>query len=160
MGQLWDRIRRIGSAYLNDLLRNDPDYTNLDPTILEELRRSSSSHTRHSVIETEEERLKRLIDEAANSRQSNAKHQHQSSSHKHRQASPRYNGMSLDEALRVLGLPSHASTDDIKRQYKKLMMQYHPDRVSQLDYTAQQQAREKAQRINAAYEVIKHLKSL
>lgn len=68
--------------------------------------------------------------------------------------------MSLEEALGALGLPPNASVEDIKKQYKKLMLQYHPDRVGALDQAAQAQARDKAQRINRAYEVVKKLKGV
>jgi hypothetical protein len=159
MGQLWDRLRRVGESYINDFSREDPDYSNIDPKILEELRRKahtpgSSYRTSHRGYETEEERLKRIIDEAANPQQKQQSEQKQ-------QAPPqKHGGMGLDEALGVLGLPQSASVEDMKREYKKLMMQYHPDRVSHLDQNAQNQARIKAQRINEAYQVIKVLKGI
>ncbi len=159
MGQLWDRLRRVGESYINDFNREDPDYSNIDPKVLEELRRrahspGSSYSASHRGYETEEERLKRAIDEAANPQQKQQSEQKQ-------QAPPqKHGGMGLEEALRVLGLPANASVDDMKREYKKLMMQFHPDRVSHLDQNAQNQARVKAQRINEAYQVIKVLKGI
>ncbi|MBD1208216.1 MAG: J domain-containing protein [Ignavibacteria bacterium] len=162
MGQLWDRLRRVGESYINDFSREDPDYSKLDPKILEELRRKAntpgaSRSTSHRGYETEEERLKRLINEAANPQEAQ---QQSSSSQQQSSPPPKHGGMGLEEALRVLGLPANASVDDMKREYKKLMMQYHPDRVSHLDQNAQNQARVKAQRINEAYQVIKVLKGI
>ncbi len=153
MGQLWDRLRRVGESYINDFTRDDPDYSKLDPKILEELRRKAhTSGASHRGYETEDERLKRLINEAANPQQARQSQQ--------QAPPPKHGGMGLEEALRVIGLPANASVDDIKKQYKKLMMQYHPDRVSQLDQAAQNQARGKAQHINEAYQVIKVLKGI
>ena len=43
MGQLWDRLRRVGESYINDFNREDPDYSNIDPKVLEELRRRAHS---------------------------------------------------------------------------------------------------------------------
>jgi DnaJ-domain-containing protein 1 len=150
-------LRRVGESYINDFTRDDPDYSKLDPKILEELRRKAhtpgASHTAHRGYETEDERLKRLINEAANPQQSGQSRQQQA-------PPPKHGGMGLEEALRVIGLPANASVDDIKKQYKKLMMQYHPDRVSQLDQAAQNHARGKAQHINEAYQVIKVLKGI
>jgi superfamily II DNA/RNA helicase len=180
MGQLWDRIRRVSESYINDVT-NDIDLSKIDPKILEELRArqgsssssASSSYSRRGY-ETEEERLKRLIDEAANpqakntassSSQGNSSNSSSNSSSNQQQQSRRHNphqngGLTIEGALHVIGLPANASNEDIKRTYKKLMMQYHPDRVSHLDAGAQHQARDKAQRINQAYQIIKDARGL
>lgn len=161
MGQLWDRLRRFGESYVNDFTHDDPDYSKLDPKILEELKKRATGRTSHRGYETEEERLKRMIEEAANPQPKQQQSQQNTHHHQNRQAPPqKHGGMGLEEALRALGLPANASVEDIKKQYKKLMLQYHPDRVSNLDQAAQNQARDKAQRINAAYEVIKVLKGI
>lgn len=161
MGQLWDRLRRFGESYVNDFTHDDPDYSKLDPKILEELKKRATGRTSHRGYETEEERLKRMIEEAANPQPKQQQSQQNTHHHQNRQAPPqKHGGMGLEEALRALGLPANASVEDIKKQYKKLMLQYHPDRVSNLDQATQNQARDKAQRINAAYEVIKVLKGI
>ncbi len=54
----------------------------------------------------------------------------------------------------VLGLPVTASVDEIRRSYRKLMSQYHPDRVATLDVDSQRRATEKAKAINEAYQII------
>jgi DnaJ-domain-containing protein 1 len=153
MGQIWDRMRRIADSYRND---RDVDFSNVDPKILEELRartqHGSTAGTR-SHRETEEERLKRLIDEASGQTQSSQQQQQQ------QQQPPRpKQGLSAEQALNMLGLPANASVDDMKRTYKKLMLKYHPDRVATLDAAAQAEAREKSQRINQAYQVLKNEK--
>jgi DnaJ like chaperone protein len=165
MGQLWDRLRRVADSYVNDFIK-DVDLSTIDPKILEELRSrqhssSSASGTyQRRGYETEEERLKRMIDEAANPHGSHSSSSSSSNSSKQQQR-PHTNGsMTLEAALQAIGLPMNASNDDIKRTYKKLMMQYHPDRVSQLDAAVQHQARDKAQRINQAYQIIKDAKGL
>lgn len=174
MGQLWDRLRRVADSYVNDFT-NDVDLSKIDPKILEELRsrQASSSSTNSNTYananthrrgyETEEERLKRMIDEAANpqgSANNSSSSSSDSNSSKQQQRPHTNGGMTLEGALQVLGLAANASNDDIKRTYKKLMMQYHPDRVMQLDASAQNQARDKAQRINQAYQIIKDAKGL
>ncbi len=178
MGQLWDRLRRVADSYVNDFT-NDVDLSKIDPKILEELRarqgsasgssssgnaqRNPYSNTQRRGYETEEERLKRMIDEAANPQgsQHNASSSSSSHSNSSKQQRPHTNGgMTVEGALQALGLAANASNDDIKRTYKKLMMQYHPDRVMQLDATAQNQARDKAQRVNQAYQIIKDAKGL
>ena len=168
MGQLWDRLRRTADSYIHDFT-NDVDLSKIDPKILEELRarQASSSSTNANTYaktnrrsyETEDERLKRMIDEAANP-QGSANASSSSNSSKQQQRPHTNGGMTLEGALHVLGLAANASNDDIKRTYKKLMMQYHPDRVMQLDAAAQNQARDKAQRVNQAYQIIKDAKGL
>jgi molecular chaperone DnaJ len=49
----------------------------------------------------------------------------------------------------TLGVPRDASDEDLKKAYRKLVLQYHPDR-NPGDKTAEEKIRE----INAAYEVV------
>lgn len=56
----------------------------------------------------------------------------------------------------VLGVSRGASTDEIRSAYLKLIAKYHPDRVSHLGYEFQEIAKEKAQAINRAYEMLAH----
>lgn len=51
---------------------------------------------------------------------------------------------------RILGVPRNASEQDIKKAYRKLAMQYHPDR----NPGKEEQASEKFKEINEAYGVI------
>ncbi len=51
----------------------------------------------------------------------------------------------------VLGVPRDASPDDVKRAYRKLAMQFHPDRVPQDQKAA---AEERFKEISEAYEVL------
>ena len=55
----------------------------------------------------------------------------------------------------VLGLEPGASDEDIKRAYRKLSMQYHPDKVSHLGTEFKKIAEEKMKEINAAYDYFK-----
>lgn len=55
-----------------------------------------------------------------------------------------------EDLYETLGVPRTASADEIKRQYYKLAMQYHPDRNK-----GDKKAEEKLQKINAAYTVLK-----
>ena len=41
-------------------------------------------------------------------------------------------GSSLDEAYKVLGVSPDASDDEVRRAYKKMVLQHHPDRVATL----------------------------
>ena len=56
---------------------------------------------------------------------------------------------------RVLGLERGASDEDIDRTYRKLMAQYHPDRVANAAPELQDQAARRAAEINAAYSKIR-----
>ena len=57
--------------------------------------------------------------------------------------------MSKRDYYEVLGVPRSASLDDIKKAYRKLAMQYHPDRNPN-----SKAAEEKFKEINEAYEVL------
>jgi hypothetical protein len=56
----------------------------------------------------------------------------------------------------VLGLPKGAGVEDIKKAYKTLISQYHPDKVSTLGIDLQNLAKKKAQEINEAYQYFKN----
>jgi DnaJ like chaperone protein len=66
-------------------------------------------------------------------------------------------GPTLDDAYSVLGISSNATDAEVKRAYKKLMSQHHPDRLVSkgLPEEMMQLAKEKTQEIRAAYEQIK-----
>ncbi|MEQ3514910.1 co-chaperone DjlA [Pseudoalteromonas sp. BZB3] len=78
----------------------------------------------------------------------------QQSDYRHKAATPSLN---RDNALAVLGLTKNASEKDIKRAYRKLMSQHHPDKlVSQgLPPHMMEIAKQKSQDIQSAYEFLK-----
>lgn len=55
----------------------------------------------------------------------------------------------------VLGLDSSASAAEIKRAYRKLMSQYHPDKLGDVPEELKRRAGERAREINAAYETLR-----
>ena len=63
----------------------------------------------------------------------------------------------LQQAYGVLGVASRASDAEVKKAYRRLMSQHHPDKLIArgLPEEMQQLAKEKAQEIQAAYERIK-----
>ena len=52
----------------------------------------------------------------------------------------------------LLGIPSDATTDDIRTAYRKRAREYHPDKVATLGADLQRLAEERMKAINAAYE--------
>jgi len=64
---------------------------------------------------------------------------------------------SLDQAYTLLGVSKDASNDELKKAYRALVRQHHPDIVKAqgLDEGYIQAATEKVQEINGAYELIK-----
>lgn len=157
MGQIWNRIRRLAQSYTRD-----------------------SAWSYESVEEEEQRRLKEIIDEL--NRQEPARQQGQSAGQQHahtgqqnasqrngsqqrasneqQRSAPKPTGMTMEQALHILGVASTASNDDIKRAYKKLMMKYHPDRVASMGAVEQEAAKRRAQEVNGAYQYIKTAKGL
>lgn len=60
-----------------------------------------------------------------------------------------------DNPYAVLGLTSEASDAEIDQAYRRLISQYHPDRLSGAAGELRQQAESKAREINGAYDRIK-----
>jgi DnaJ-class molecular chaperone len=63
-----------------------------------------------------------------------------------------------DNPYRVFGLTSDASDAEVDQAYRRLISQYHPDRVAGAAPELQRQAAEKARDINAAYDRIQRLR--
>ena len=57
-----------------------------------------------------------------------------------------------DAWYRVLGVPENASKEQITEAYKKMISQYHPDKVAHLGHDLRDLAETKSKQINAAYD--------
>ncbi len=69
---------------------------------------------------------------------------------------------SLNSAYRVLGVAESASDQDVKRAYRKLMSQHHPDKLVAKGLPEQmlKVATEKTQEIKNAYEIVKRARGI
>jgi len=68
--------------------------------------------------------------------------------------------MSNDEAYKILGVKESDDMNTIKKAYRKLIREYHPDIISSQDKDESyiEEATAKTQEINQAYQIIKELK--
>ncbi|MBN2773602.1 MAG: TerB family tellurite resistance protein [Prolixibacteraceae bacterium] len=58
-------------------------------------------------------------------------------------------------AYKILEIEPDASEEEIKSAYRRMAMKYHPDKVSYLGEEFQKAAKEKFQKVNEAYQIIK-----
>ncbi|WP_458458765.1 DnaJ domain-containing protein, partial [Pseudobutyrivibrio sp.] len=63
-------------------------------------------------------------------------------------------GGTLDDAYKVLGISPDATDDEVKKAYRRLALEHHPDRVAKLGDDIRIAAEKKFQEINAAKEKI------
>ena len=63
--------------------------------------------------------------------------------------------MDIERACETLSVSKNASVEEIKKAYRKLAMQYHPDKIDSNDAAAQAQAAEKFRAINEAYKCLR-----
>ena len=60
----------------------------------------------------------------------------------------------------VLGISKDATSEQIKKAYRKMAVMHHPDKFNQLGEEQQKAAKKKFQKIQEAYEHIKKEKSI
>ena len=63
-------------------------------------------------------------------------------------------GVSLEDAYKVLGISPNATNEEVKKAYRKLALDHHPDRVSALGEDVRKAAEKKFKEINAAKDII------
>lgn len=61
---------------------------------------------------------------------------------------------SNDSNYRILGITSDATDEEVKKAYRKMAVQYHPDKVATLGEDVQKAAEEKFKAVSQAYEAI------
>ena len=66
--------------------------------------------------------------------------------------------MEYKDYYKTLGVPRDATDAEIDLAYRRLMSQYHPDKVAGAAPELRAQAEKKARQINAAYDRIKTLR--
>ena len=66
----------------------------------------------------------------------------------------------LDSAYHILGITSAASNEEIKKAYRKIAIENHPDKVGHLGEDIRKAAEEKFTQINVAYEKIKKQRNI
>ncbi|MCX7861542.1 MAG: DnaJ domain-containing protein [Bacteroidales bacterium] len=59
------------------------------------------------------------------------------------------------DAYKILEISPDATNEEIKKAYRRLAMEHHPDKVSYLGEEIQRKAQEKFKKIQEAYEIIK-----
>lgn len=63
-------------------------------------------------------------------------------------------GTTLEEAYKVLGITPEATDEEVRKAYRKMVIQHHPDKVSNLGEDVKEAATKKLQEINKAKEMI------
>ena len=71
-----------------------------------------------------------------------------------RRAAPNVEQDELMIHFRVLGVPVNSNLETVRRSYRKLMKQYHPDLYAMADAKTKADAEEKSKQINEAYHAI------
>jgi DnaJ like chaperone protein len=69
-------------------------------------------------------------------------------------------GHADDTHYKILGVEKNATPDEIKKAYRKLAIEFHPDKVAYLGDDIRKDAEEKFRKINVAYEKVKKEKGM
>lgn len=66
----------------------------------------------------------------------------------------------VNQAYKVLEITPQATETEIKKAYRKLAIIYHPDKVASMGESYQKSAKEKFQKVQAAYEQVKEARGM
>lgn len=165
-----EKVRDIMKAIFNEEKQNIEDTAVVSKSLNDILGKSILKRRQYisfliqlayidSGISADEEKLLRLIikelnipaeiyDTIVNSFESKMKSKQQS--------------MSAEEAYRILGVKETDDMNTIKKAYRKLIREYHPDIISsqEKDESYMEEATAKTQEINQAYQVIKDIRKV
>ena len=94
-------------------------------------------------------KMRRMRDGAPFESNGQAQQNHQSQAGTEKRSAPK-------DPYEVLGLPPNASQAEIKAAYRKLVNQYHPDKVAHLGAEFQKLAEERFKQIQDAYAKLMH----
>ncbi len=128
MGQIFNRISRIAKAKFSDV-------------------QDSYQMSGMADIDADED-LKKAIDELNRDSGSSKSDKEQKKTEESFDSSKK---MDIFLAAKILEINTNATPDEIKAAYKKLIKEYHPDKVATLGKDLQALAKEKTSAINAAY---------
>ena len=68
--------------------------------------------------------------------------------------------MNTNEALKILGLKSDYTEEELKKTYRRLIVKYHPDKFEKANIEEKKKAELKAKQINEAREILSKSKSV
>lgn len=132
MGQLFDRFR--------DYLKSEIKYSEVE-------------------FHNEEDDLKKIIYELNN--QKNESEQKNSKSQQRENSKEETNSkIDLNKACEILEIPINADLETIQNSYRRLVKEYHPDKVNNMGKEIRELAQKKTIEINQAYEYIKTIKNI
>lgn len=144
--QIFRRAKRIVTAKLDDasekIFSGKKDLNDFD----EELKRSQQYQTdagKHT---------------SSSKQQFSSKNKYEGGGHRsnqQQQSRTRVGEKSDAEYLAIFGLSPGATNDQIREAYKKMISQYHPDRVANLGKELQELATKKTKDITEAYQTLK-----
>jgi flagellar biosynthesis GTPase FlhF len=126
----------------------------------EEARLKEEAEREHQRYERRREDQRKMDEEAAR-RRAEQEHQRQQEKRAHeekaRQEQQTRRSRPVKDAnyfREILGVASSCSLDDIKRAYRLLASQYHPDKVSHMGPKIKQLAEDEMKKLNEAYEYL------
>lgn len=167
MGQLFDRILNFGKTYVNDKLGDKELYT------------------ADKIINSDDDELKRIIEELNNTKNTNTKQSNNKNSNQYSKDNSKQNANQRNErqqtstnqyssfnlptevknALKELNLieskyaKRNLNKDEIetiKKQYKNLIRQFHPDKFQGENQNKRNELELKTSKINNSYSILKN----
>ncbi len=85
--------------------------------------------------------------------------QENSGGYQYSQTSTQSRQNELEAAWNLFGLKPNATTEEIKKSYRRLAKEYHPDRYATMPEELRNKAKEKFQQISSAYELLMKYKT-
>ncbi len=122
------------------------------PPLWEEVRQEDEAHA--EAIRQAQERARKADEEARKRREEQMRHARERMRQEYARSQSIYTSAKVQDALKVLGLSTSTTKEEVKQAYRKLMLLHHPDKHALASPDVRKEHEQQCKKINAANDIV------